>query len=175
MRTKIEKSSKDAQDNDCNVQSIARDKGKGTIVLDDVDTPVDDKLSSDSSPSLNLLLTRNTRESIRIISYKRPSPHHAFSDAISGASRKVRREAGRRQYQPGPASGNPPVLPSSMLPLVPPAHSAFGTTPTFYVSPVALIWRPNDMLSSPLRQHILDYESPPRVFHSSFHHVRWLG
>ena len=153
------------------MQPIAHDKGKGTVVLDDVNTPADDDLSSNSYPSLNLLLTRNTRESIRIILHKRPSPHHAFSDTISGASRRARREAGRRQYQLGPTSGNPPVLPSGMLPLVPPALSTFGTTPTFYVSPMALIWRPNDMLSSPLRQHILDYEPPPRVFHSSFHHV----
>ena len=42
-------------------------------------------------------------------------------------------------------------------------HHAFGTGPTFYMPLEALIRRPDDMLSSPLRQHILDYE-PPRGF-----------
>ena len=42
-------------------------------------------------------------------------------------------------------------------------HPAFGTGPTFYMPPAALIRGPDDMLSSPLGQHILDYE-PPRGF-----------
>ena len=42
-------------------------------------------------------------------------------------------------------------------------HLAFGTGPTFYMPPTALIHRPDDMLSSPLGQHILDYE-PSRGF-----------
>ena len=46
------------------------------------------------------------------------------------------------------------------MPLV---HPAFGIGPTFYMSPTTLIKKPDDMLSSPLRQHILDYE-PPRGF-----------
>ena len=46
------------------------------------------------------------------------------------------------------------------MPLV---HPAFGTGPTFYMSPTTLIKKPDDMLSSPLGQHILDYE-PPRGF-----------
>ena len=50
-----------------------------------------------------------------------------------------------------------------MLPLAPPSHPAFGTMPMFYVPAATLIWRPDDMLSSPLGQHILDYE-PPRGF-----------
>ena len=138
-------------------------KGKGPVVPDDIDTPTDDELSSGSSPSLNLSLAKNTRESTRTRLRKRPSPHPAFSDAISGASRRARREAGRRQYGPGQAPGNPPVLPSSMLPPVLPAHPAFGTAPTFPVPSAALIRKPDDMLSSPLWQHILDYE-PPRGF-----------
>ena len=42
-------------------------------------------------------------------------------------------------------------------------HPAFGTGPTFYMPPATLVRGPEDMLSSPLRQHILDYE-PPRGF-----------
>ena len=55
------------------------------------------------------------------------------------------------------------MLPSGTLPPAPPAHPAFSTVPTLYVPPEALIRRLDDMLSSPLGQHILDYE-PPRGF-----------
>ena len=55
----------------------------------------------------------------------------------------------------------PPVLLTSMMPPMPLVHPAFGTGPTFYMPPAALIRRPDDMLFSFLGQHILDYE-PPR-------------
>ena len=42
-------------------------------------------------------------------------------------------------------------------------HSAIGTRTTFYMPPTTPIRGPNGMLSSPLGQHILDYE-PPRGF-----------
>ena len=44
------------------------------------------------------------------------------------------------------------------MPLI---HPAFGTRPTFYMPPAALIRRLDDMLSLPLGQHIFDYEPPP--------------
>ena len=69
----------------------------------------------------------------------------------------------RRQYQPGKALRNPPMLPTGTLPLVPPAHLTFGATPMFYIPPATLIHRPDDMLFSPLGQHILNYK-PPRTF-----------
>ena len=121
---------------------------------------MDDELSSSSSPSLNLSPTKNTRESTRTRSFKRPSPHPASSDAVSGASHRARREARRRQYWSGQALGNSTVLPLNTLPPMPPAQPAFGTMPTFCIPLVALIRRPYDMLSSSLGQHILDYESP---------------
>ena len=115
-----------------NAQSIARDKGKGHVAHDNFDTPTNDELSSGSSPSLNLSSTKNNRESARARLRKRPSPHPAFSDAVSGASRKAKREVGKRQYLSGQALGNPLVLPTATLPLVPPTHPTFGATPTFY-------------------------------------------
>ena len=39
-------------------------------------------------------------------------------------------------------------------------HPVFDTWPTFYMPQVALIQGPNDILSSPLGRHILDYEAP---------------
>ena len=142
------------------MQLIARNKEKGPIVLDDVDTLADNKLSSGSSPSLNLSPVKNTRESIRTKLHKRPLPYLVFSDTVGGASRRARREASRRQYRPSQASRNSLVLPSGTLPPVPPTHPAFGTSPTFYVLLAALIQRPDDMLSSPLGKHILNYELP---------------
>ena len=80
-----------------------------------------------------------------------------------------------KQNQPVHALGNAlvlpegtmtPVFPAGTMPLMPPMplmHLDFGTRPTFYMPHVALIRKLDDMLSSPLRQHILDYE-PPRGF-----------
>ena len=99
MRAQIEKSrdlGKDVRDNGSAVHPITRNRGKEPIIPDDVDTPVDDELSSGSSPSLSLSLTKNARESTKARSHKRPSHHPAFSDVVSGASRRARREAGKR-------------------------------------------------------------------------------
>ena len=46
------------------------------------------------------------------------------------------------------------------MPLV---YPAFGTRPTLYIPPIATIRSPDDMLSFPLGQHILNYE-PPQGF-----------
>ena len=141
---------KDVRNNIRDVQPITHDKGKGLVAPDNVDTLMDDELSLGSSPSLNLSPAKNTWESVRTRSRKRPSPHLAFNDSVSGASHRARREVGRKQYWSGQASGNPSVLPTSTLPLVPPAHPTFGATPMFYIPPAALIRRPDDMLSLPL-------------------------
>ena len=58
-----------------------------------------------------------------------------------------------------------------LLGIIPPMlliHPAFGTGKTFYMPPVALIQRPDDMLFSPLRQHILNYEPPQGFIISAF-------
>ena len=94
------------------------------------------------------------------------------TDVVSGASRRVRKEIGRRQNQLGQTLGNASVLPEGAMPPIllegtmPPillVHPSFGTTPKFYMSPTTSIRGPDDMLSSPLGQHILDYE-PSRGF-----------
>ena len=144
-------------------QPIACNKGKEPIAPDNVDTLMDDELSSSSSPSLSLSLTQNAEENTKTRSRKRPSPHLAFSDAFNGASSRARREASRIQNLPDQAPGNPPVLPSGTFPQMLLMHPTFGAAPTFYIPPTPLIRRPDDMLSLPLRQHILDYD-PPRGF-----------
>ena len=151
------------------VHPIACNRGKEPIILDDVNTLKNDELSLGSSPSLSLSPTKNARKSSKAKSRRRPTHHPTFNDAINGASHKVRREAGRRQNQPVQAPGNssllpegtmPPVLLAGMMPPMPFVHLAFGTGSTFYTPSAALIRRPDDMSSSSLRQHILDYESP---------------
>ena len=122
-----------------------------------------DELSSSNSPSFSLSLAKNARESTKAKSRKKPLHHPAFSDVINGASSRARREAGRRQNQPYQAVGNASILLTSTMPPMSFVHLAFGTGPTFYMPLATLIRRPDDMLSSPLGQHILDYE-PPRGF-----------
>ena len=160
---KIRYLGKDVLDNSRTAHLVAPNKGKEPIIPDDINTPVDNELSSGSSPSMNLSSTKNAQKSTKMRSRMRPLPHLAFSDAVSGASRKARRKACKRQNQPDQALRNPPVIPSSSMPPIPPVHPAFGAALTFYMLPIAIIRRPDDMLSSPLGQHILDYE-PPHEF-----------
>ena len=129
---------------------IAHNRGKEHIIPDDVDTPTDDELSFGSSPSLSLSPEKNARESTKVKLHKKPSHHPAFSDVISGASRRARREANGRQNQPDQALGNALVLPAGTMPPMALLHPTFDIRPTFYMSQAALIRRPNDMLSSPL-------------------------
>ena len=54
----------------------------------------------------------------------------------------------------------PLVLPVGAMPPMQPVQHAFGTRPTFYMPHASLIRIPDDILSLPLGQHILDYEPP---------------
>ena len=167
---KIRDLEKDIRDGGRAAHSITSKREKEPIILDDVDTLTDDELSSSSSPSLSLSPTKNAWENAKVKSRKSLSHHPAFSNAVSGASRRARRETSRRQNQPLQAPRNVSVLPEGTMPLVLPVgmrpqisfvHLAFGTGPTFYMPHAALICRLDDMLYLALGQHILDYE-PPR-------------
>ena len=88
------------------MRPIAHNKGKEPIIHDDVDTPANDELSSASSSPLSLSLAKDTRGRKKAKSHKRPSQHLAITDAVSGASRRTRTEAVKRQNQPAQALGN---------------------------------------------------------------------
>ena len=150
---------KEVRDSGRAVQLIARYKGKKPIIPNDVDTLADDELSSSSSLYPSLSLTRMLGRARRRLR-KRPLSLPTFSNAISGASRRTRKEARRRQNRLDQALRNPSMLPSGTMPPLPLVHPAFGTWPTFYMPATTLIHRLDDMLSSPLGQHILDYEPP---------------
>ena len=111
-------------------------------------------------------------EGTKAKSRKRPSHHPFFNDAISGTSSRARRETSKRQNQlvQGPSSASvlpegmmPPALLVGMMPQMSFVHPAFSVGLAFYMPHAALFRRPDDMLSSlssPLGQHILDYELP---------------
>ena len=68
LQTQIEKShdlGKDVRDRGRAAHLIALNKGKKPIILDDVNTPADDELSSGSSPSLSLSPVKDARGSIK--------------------------------------------------------------------------------------------------------------
>ena len=83
------------------MRSISPNRGKESIVPNDVDTLADDELSLDSSSPLSFSSAKDTQGSTKAKSHKRPLQHSALSDVVSGASCRERREAGRRQNQPG--------------------------------------------------------------------------
>ena len=127
-------------------------KGKEVTALDDIDLSTDDELSSCSSPLPHRLPSPNAAEAQ---SRKRPS-----SRSISVLRHRVQREPNRDQRPPTPAhqyvsnraGGFPPPVPSVYLP--------FGAAPAPQMIFASAVQGPQDMLSTPLGQHILDYDLP---------------
>ena len=124
---------KDVRERDRAVHQITHNKGKEPIVPDDVDTPTDDELSSSNSSLLSLSPTKNTRAKLR----KRPSHRPAFSNTLSGASCRARREVGGGQNQSDRVPGNMWALPAGAMPPMSFVHPAFGIGPTFYMPQAA--------------------------------------
>ena len=133
-------------------------KDKEVVTSDDVDLPTNDELSSGSSPLPRHSPSRNAAEA-----HSRKRPPRRSSRSISVARHRVRREPSRDQRLPSPthqyvsdrAGGLPPPVPS--------------TYPLYEAAPVPQMIVPSavrgsqDMLSTSLGQHILDYD-PPRGF-----------
>ena len=84
---------RDVQDSGRALHPVPRNRGKEPIIPNEADALADDELSSGSFPPLGLSLAKN----IRAKSRKRTSHRLTFSDSVSGASRWVRRKAGRGQ------------------------------------------------------------------------------
>ena len=133
LRAQVEKrrdlGGRDVQDSGRALHPIPRNKGKEPIILDEADAPVDDELSSNSSPPLGLSPAKNTRDKSR----KRTLYHPAFSDAVSGASYWARKEAGRGQYRPDRAPDDVSACLACTMPSMLFVHPSFGTRPTFYM------------------------------------------
>ena len=133
-------------------------KGKEVAAPNDIDLPTDDELSSGSSP-----LPRRSPSSNAVEAQSRKRPPSRPNRSINVARRQMRREPSRDQRPPTPAhqyvadqaGGFPPPVPS----MYPPFEAA--SSPQIIFS--SAVWGPHDMLSTPLGQHILDY-NPPRGF-----------
>ena len=132
-------------------------KGK-EAALPDIDLLADDELSSGSSPLMRRSSSPNVAE---VHSRKRPSRRPSRSVIV--AKYRTRREPSRgqrppmaaRQYAPNPIGGLPTPLPS----IYPP----FGAPPARQMVFTPAVRGPQDMLSTPLGQHVLDY-NPSRGF-----------
>ena len=133
-------------------------KGKEVAASDDVDLPVDDELSSENSPLPRRSPSPNATEA-----HSRKRPPRRPSRSISVARHRVRREPSRDQrpqtlapqYVPDRAGGLPPPVPSMYPP--------YRATPVPQMIAPSAVRGPQDMLSTPPGQHILDYD-PPRDF-----------
>ena len=133
-------------------------KGKEPALPDHSDPPADDELSSGSSP---LLRHSPPRSNAEVESRKRP-PRHS-SRAISGTYCWTRREANKDRPHFELAPEHMPTKVGGMAPQFLPAQYPYRVPPTLIASSYPHVRGPYDMLSSPLGQHILDYE-PPRGF-----------
>ena len=138
--------------------SALPNKGKEPILMGESDPPVDDELSSGSSPLLNRSPLQNNAKAE---SKKRPS--RRFSRSASGARRRVRREANRDRCHSELALEYMPFKPGGMAPQFPPMHHPFGVASAMHLVSFPAARGLEDMLSSPLGPHNLSYE-PPRNF-----------
>ena len=102
-----------------------------------------------------------SKNNVEAESRKRPPRH--FSLSVSGMPHRVRREFSRERRQSDHAPEDVPTWQRGATPSLPFGYPALGAAPTSYMPAPTAIRGPEDMLSSPLGQHILSYE-PPRDF-----------
>ena len=133
-------------------------KGKEVAASDDIDLPADDELSSGSSPLPRRSPSPNAAEA-----QSRKMPPRRSNRSISVARHWVLREPSRdqrpqtpaHQYVPDRAEGFPIPVPF----MYPPFKAALAPQMIFS----SVVRGPQDMLSTLLGQHILEY-NPPRGF-----------
>ena len=130
-------------------------KGKEVVAPDDVDLPTDDELSSGSSPLPRCSLSPNAAEA-----HSRKRPPRRSSRSISVTRRRVRREPSRDQRLPTPTHQYVPDRAGGLPPPMPSMYPPYGAAPTQQVIVPSVVRGPQDMLSTPLGQHILDYDPP---------------
>ena len=130
-------------------------KGKEAIIPDDIDLPANDELSSGSSPLLCRSSSSNATEArSRKRSSRRPN------QSIGVARHQKRREPSRGQQPPIPAQQYAPDPTRGLPQLLPSIYPPFGATPAPQTVFASAVRGPQDMLSTPLGQHILDYDPP---------------
>ena len=131
------------------------DKGKRPALPDHSDQPTDDEFSSNSSLLPLRLPPQNNAEA-----ESRKIPPRQSSRAISGARRRMRRETSRGRPRSELAPEHISTRFRGMAPQFLPEQHPFGAPPALHATFYPHFRGPYDMLSSPLGQHILDYEPP---------------
>ena len=159
LRTRLESSRPGNPHGVAQNEFLARaNKGKEPLLPDHSDHQADDELSSDSSP-----LPRCSPPPSNAEAESRKRPPCQSNRAMSGTRCRVRREGNkdgpRSKLAPEHVATRfggtaPPFLHARYLP---------GALPVPHAVLYPPVQGPYDMLSSPLSQHILDYE-PPRGF-----------
>ena len=135
--------------------TVKQNKGKEPIWSDNNDAAVNDKLSFGSSLLLDLPPPKNNVEA-----ESRKRPPLRSSGFVRGVPHRVLREFSRERRQSEHASKNVPAWQGGVTPSLSFGYPTFGAAPTLYKPAPTAVWGPEDMLSSPLGQHILSYESP---------------
>ena len=130
-------------------------KGKEVAAPDYVDLPTDDELSSGSCP-----LPRCSPSSNAMEAHSRKRPPLRSSRSISVARR---REPNRDRRPPTPAHQYVPDRVGGLLPPAPSMYPPFEVAPAPQIFVPSAVRGPQDLISTPLGQHILDYD-PPRGF-----------
>ena len=164
------------QENDClrtclessrpgNPQGIAQNeplalvnKGKEPVLPDHSDHQADDELSSDSSP-----LPRRSPPLSNVEAESRKRPPRQSSRAMSRTRCRIRKEDSRDRPRSQLAPEHISTLFGGISPSFLHARYPPGALPAPHAALYPPAQGPYDMLSSPLGQHILDYE-PPRGF-----------
>ena len=131
--------------------------GKGKVVdaPDNVDLPADDELSSGNSS-----LSRRSPSPNAAEAHSRKRPPRRPSRSISAARLRVRREPSRDQRLPTPAHRYVPDQAGGLPPLAPSMYLPFSAAPAPQMFVPFAVRGPQDLLSTPLGQHILDYDPP---------------
>ena len=134
---------------------IKQNKGKELILPSDSDVVADDKLSSGSFPLLDLPPPKNNVEA-----ESRKRPPRRFNRSVNGMPHRVRREISRERRQSEQAPENMPTWHRGIAPSFSFMYPTFGVAPAPYMLASTIVRGLEDMLSSPLGQHILSYEPP---------------
>ena len=137
---------------------VQSSKGKEPILPGDSDPSANDELSSSSSPLPDRSPPQNNAETE---SKKRP-PRRS-SRSISSMCRQIRKGVSRHKQHSELAPENMPTRHVGMAPQLPFIYPTTRVAPAPHLVSLTAVRGPEDMLSSPLGQHILSYE-PPRDF-----------
>ena len=134
---------------------VKQNKGKEPIRPKGSDAATDDELSFDNSPLPDLTPPKNNAE---VESRKRPPCRSSRS--VNGMPRRVQHEFSRERRQSERTPENMPAWIRGAAPSLLFGYPTFGAAPVPYMPVPTAVRGPEDMLSSPLGQHILSYEPP---------------